>query len=118
MEVCSAGAQYKRKPGWKTLNIRYFDQNDGSSRYRLYVNEQKIDEWIANDTIPTRRIDSHSSARRLVKGVPLRAGDLIRVEGTPNGGETAALDYIEVLPASELPDDPQTGVSKLKAKSR
>jgi hypothetical protein len=27
----------------------------------------------------------------------LRPGDEIRVEGTPDGGETAALDYIEVV---------------------
>jgi hypothetical protein len=28
----------------------------------------------------------------------LRPGDKICVEGLPNGGETAAIDYIEILP--------------------
>jgi hypothetical protein len=30
--------------------------------------------------------------------VALRKDDEIRIEGTPNGGETAALDYLEILP--------------------
>ena len=29
---------------------------------------------------------------------PLRPGDVIRIEGTPDGAERAPLDYIEVLP--------------------
>jgi alpha-glucuronidase len=78
--------------------VRYFDQNDGVSRYRLLVNDQPIDEWRADDTIPTRSVDAHSSTRRLTGGVALRPRDIIRVEGTRDGGEQAALDYIEVLP--------------------
>jgi hypothetical protein len=31
--------------------------------------------------------------------VALRAGDEIRIEGIPDGGETAALDYVEIQPA-------------------
>jgi hypothetical protein len=33
-----------------------------------------------------------------VPGIALRPGDEIHIEGEPNGGETAALDYIEILP--------------------
>jgi alpha-glucuronidase len=97
-EGCSAELTYKGRPGWYRLSVRYFDQNDGVSRYRLLVNDQRIDEWRADDTIPTRSVDAHSSTRRLTSGVALRPRDIIRVEGTGDGGEQAALDYIEVLP--------------------
>jgi len=44
-------------------------------------------------------VDSGSSARRIVEGLALRPGDEIQIEGIPNEGETAALDYIEIHPA-------------------
>jgi alpha-glucuronidase len=62
------------------------------------VGGQLVDEWTAADRIPTRRIDSSSSARRVVSGIALRAGDEIRIEGQRDGNETAALDYVEILP--------------------
>ena len=95
---CSAVLPYDGAAGWYTLNVRYFDQIDGVSHFRLLVGQQVVDEWAAADRLPTRRIDSSSSARRIVSGIALRPGDEIRIEGMPDGGETAALDYIEIVP--------------------
>jgi len=50
--------------------------------------------------VPTARIDSSSSTRRAIPSVALRSGDVIRIEGIPNAGEVAGLDYIEILPAN------------------
>jgi alpha-glucuronidase len=94
---CAAVLRYDGSPGWYTIHVRYFDQIDGVSRFRLLVAGQLIDEWTAPGRLPTRRIDSSSSARRVVPGVALRPGDQVRIEGMPDGGETAALDYIEIL---------------------
>jgi alpha-glucuronidase len=94
---CAAVLRYDGASGWYTIHVRYFDQIDGVSRFRLLVGGQLIDEWTAADHLPTRRIDSSSSARRVVPGIALRPGDEIRIEGMPDGGETAALDYIQVL---------------------
>jgi hypothetical protein len=33
-------------------------------------------------------------------GIDLKPGDVLRVEATPDKGDPAALDYVEVLPAS------------------
>ena len=49
----------------------------------------------AADTAPTRWIDSSSSAPRVTAAVRLKPGDEIRIEGAPDAGESAALDYIE-----------------------
>ena len=95
---CAAILPYVGAAGWYSINVRYFDQIDGVSRFRLLVAGQLIDEWTAADRLPTRRIDSSSSARRVVPGIALRPGDEIRIEGMRDGGETAALDYIEILP--------------------
>ena len=87
-------------PGWFTLRVQYFDQNNGAARYRVFVGDQSVDEWTATYWVPTARIDSSSSTRRTIARVALRPGDTLRIEGTPDGGESAGLDYVEILPAA------------------
>lgn len=93
---CTATFRYSGESGWRDLIVQYFDVNNGVSRFRLWIGNQPMAEWIADDRVPTRRVDSSSSARRVIPGVALRPGDEIRIEGIPNGGETAALDYVEI----------------------
>ena len=101
-DKCTASFRYRadrktvRPTGWYTLYVRYFDQNDGVSRFRLWVAGRIVDEWTAADRLPTRKIDGTSSTRRVVDGVALRSGDDIRIEGVPDRGELAALDYVEI----------------------
>jgi alpha-glucuronidase len=89
---------YDGAPGWYTLHVQYFDLSTGVSRFRLSVGNQLVDEWAAADHLPARKIDGSSSSRRVITGVALRPGDQIRIEGKPDGRETAALDYMEILP--------------------
>jgi len=100
---CTASLRYDGAPGWYSLHVQYFDQNDGVSRFRVWVGSQLVDEWTAADRLPTQRIDSSSSTRHVIRGVALRPGDEIRVEGVPDGGEPAAIDYIEIQPDEPAP---------------
>ncbi len=93
---CSVAVTYDAEPGWRDLVVQYFDQQDGVSRFRVWVGSQLVDEWTAADRLPTRRVDSSSSSRRTIRGLALRRGDEIRIEGIPEGRETAALDYLEI----------------------
>ena len=43
-----------------------------------------------------RKLDGGSSTRFILRNVALKTGDRIIVEGTPEGAETAALDYVEI----------------------
>ena len=103
---CAASFQYDGAAGWYTLHVEYFDTSDGAARYKLTINGQPIDEWTASlpdwttSAMPARRrLDSTSSTRRLIEGVALRPGDVVRLEGTPDKTEQAAFDYIEVVPS-------------------
>jgi alpha-glucuronidase len=86
--------------GWYDLAIRTFDQNGGVARFKLFVAGQPIDDWSADDDLPSTRIDAHTSTRRLITGIALRPGDEIRIEGTPDAADRAAIDYVEVMPAA------------------
>jgi len=96
---CSASFSFQGQPGWYDLGVEYFDQNNGASRFRVLVSGQLVAEWVADDNLPTNRIDAHSSTRRRITGLALRPGDEIRIEGTADGGENAPLDYVEIDPA-------------------
>src|SRR5262249_58920249 len=98
---CTASMKYDGEGGWRDVIVQYFDQQDGVSRFRVFVANQLVDEWTAADRLPTRRVDSSSSSRRTIRSVALRKGDEIRIEGVPEGRETAALDYVEILPGME-----------------
>ena len=98
---CDASFRYDGPPGWYALRIQYFDQNNGVAHFRLRVQNQLVDEWAAADQLPTQKLDGSSSTRRTIRGLVLRPGDEIRVEGIPDGGDTAAVDYVEILPRPE-----------------
>ncbi|HKP11166.1 MAG TPA: alpha-glucuronidase family glycosyl hydrolase [Blastocatellia bacterium] len=93
---CSASFRYDGKAGWYDLGVQYFDESDGRSTFKLFVGEQQVDEWAADDHLPTTKPDSHSSTRRRVRGLALRPGDIIRIEATADGGEQAGVDYVEI----------------------
>jgi alpha-glucuronidase len=93
---CSASFRYDGKPGRFDLSIQYFDQNNGASRFSVFVATKLVAEWVANDVLPTNKMDAHSSTRRRISGLALHPGDEIRIEGFPDGGEGAPLDYVEV----------------------
>jgi alpha-glucuronidase len=95
---CSASFRYDGTPGWHTIRVQYFDQSTGISHFRIFVGAQLVDQWAADAQAPERRtkVDASSSTRRSVTGIALRKGDLIRIEGVPDGHERAAIDYVEI----------------------
>ena len=98
VQKCTASFQFKGAAGRYELDLQYFDQVDGESKFRLWVGDQLIDEWIANDHLPAKAINGDSSTRRQISGLALRPGDKIRIEGLPNQAEGAPLDYVEIRP--------------------
>jgi len=55
--------------------------------------------WATDAVLPSRQPHGDNSTRHIARGVALKPGDVIRIEGTPNGLDVAALDYIELQPA-------------------
>ena len=100
-DECSASFQYIGEAGWRDLDVQYFDQNNGISTYKVFLNGQLVSEWQADDSIPTDKPDGHSSTRRRIGALALVPGDEIRITGVGDEGERAALDYIEIRRTQE-----------------
>jgi alpha-glucuronidase len=93
---CTVSTTFNGAAGSYTIIVRYFDENDGASRFEVRAGDTTIDSWTADDTLPTKTPNGHSSTWRVIKKVPLSQGDVIQITGLPDGEERAAIDYIEI----------------------
>jgi alpha-glucuronidase len=98
MQPCTAKHRFAGVKGWYTLDVEYFDQNNGVSKYRVFVGNQLVDEWLADLSLPATAPNGDSSTRRHITGLALRPGDVLRIEGFPDAAEAAPLDYVEIYP--------------------
>lgn len=97
-QACTAELKFGGVEGRYELDTEYFDQNNGVSRFRIFLNQQLVDQWPADLSLPATQPNGDSSTRHRTKGVALRPEDVIRIEGIPDGGERAPLDYVEINP--------------------
>ncbi|MFY9977241.1 MAG: alpha-glucuronidase family glycosyl hydrolase [Candidatus Sulfotelmatobacter sp.] len=97
-QSCTAKFRLTGAPGRYEIVIQYFDQNNGASKFRVFVGQRLVDEWLANASLPATGPNGDSSTRRTIHGIMLHPGEELRVEGFPDGEERAPLDYIELNP--------------------
>jgi alpha-glucuronidase len=104
--TCTASFQFTRPAGWYELDVQYFDMTNGDARFRVYVGDQLVDNWVADDHLPGRTLGGDTSTRRWIHGLALRPGDEIRIEGTFDRDDHAAIDYVTIhhLSPSESPN--------------
>jgi alpha-glucuronidase len=95
--MCSATFRFEGAAGGYEMDVEYFDQNNGKSKFRVLLGDRVVDEWIADEDLPATKPGGDSSTRRRIVGLTLRPGDNIRIEGVPDGEERAPLDYVEIL---------------------
>jgi alpha-glucuronidase len=95
---CSARHRYQGAAGAFDVAVQYFDENDGTSRFSLVVGDKPIDTWVADAQFGSPNPNGHTATRRMVRSIRLAPGDEIRVDVTPTGTESGALDYIEITP--------------------
>jgi len=96
----AASFSFNGSAGWYDLVVQYFDEDDGVSQFRLFIDGQVVADWKADNILPTPDglPHAHTSNRRNITGVALRPGEEIRIEALAQGNENACLDYVEVAP--------------------
>jgi alpha-glucuronidase len=97
-QPCTAKYRFRGAKGTYDLDVEYFDQNNGVSKYRVFVGNQMIDEWLADSPLSAKAPNGDSSTRRHITGLALRPGDVLRIEGFTDGAEAAPIDYVEIYP--------------------
>jgi alpha-glucuronidase len=98
---CAAEWTYSGESGRFDVAVQYFDLQGGVAHFALDVNRKQVAAWDANGTLPSRQPHGDNSTRYTARGIDLKAGDVLRVTGAPDGADPAALDYIELTPAAK-----------------
>ncbi len=101
--TCAAQWTYNGQPGRFNIAVQYFDVQSGVAKFVLTLNGKQSNPdalWSADAIFPTPRPHADNSTRHLIHNVTLKPGDTLRIEGTPDATDPAALDYIEILPAT------------------
>ncbi|MGA9020744.1 MAG: alpha-glucuronidase family glycosyl hydrolase [Terracidiphilus sp.] len=103
--ICKAEWTYNGQSGRYNIAVQYFDLQPGTAHFTLSVNTQQVVSWEASASLPSRRPNGDNSTRFTYRGadfrgVDLKPGDTLAVEGTSDGSDPAALDYIEIEPAA------------------
>jgi alpha-glucuronidase len=96
---CSAEWTYAGPASHYNIAVQYFDLQGGVAHFTLKINGQPADSWPADATLPSNHPNGDNSTRRTVPNIALKPDDVLRIEGTPDGPDPTALDYIEITPA-------------------
>jgi alpha-glucuronidase len=104
--TCSAEWAYTGPVGRFDIAVQYFDLQPGVAHFTFGLNGQQIVSWAADALLPSRVAaranlapplpNGDNSTRFTVRGVELKPGDVLRVEGAPDSSDPAVLDYIEI----------------------
>ncbi len=102
---CKAEWTWQGGQGQYDIFVQYFDLQPGKAKFGLETNGAlRLGPiglwWTADAELPTDRPHGDNSTRHLIRGVWLSLGDVIGIRGIPDGNDHAALDYIEVFPAT------------------
>ena len=100
MASCSAQTTFQGDEERYEVDVEYFDLTNGVSHFRVFVSDQLVDEWYADMVLPGAAPSADSSVRRRIKELSLRPGDVIRIDGIPDRGDRAPLDYVEIRKVS------------------
>lgn len=107
--VCTAIAHFSRPANWYNVAVQYFDYRTGDSTFHLLLNGQTIGTWSANNTLPGEAPNGDTSSRYTIPNVPLRPGDVLTLQGYPDGAEPAPIDYISIETATTEKPAGKTG---------
>ena len=82
------------------IAVQYFDLQGGVAHFTLDVNGKPIASWAADAKLPSFWPNGDNSTRYTASDILLKPGDVVSVEGTSNGSDPAAFDYVEIEPAA------------------
>lgn len=93
-----ASFTFNGNAGNYNITVYYFDENDGRSTFKLYVDGSKEDQWVANQNLGSNATSSNNLVSRTKSNITLAPGDVIKVTGKYHQSEYARIDKVVVTP--------------------
>ncbi|MGE5551343.1 MAG: glycoside hydrolase family 9 protein [Bacteroidota bacterium] len=80
--------------GSYTIDTYYFDENDGSVSYKMYINNVEVDAWLADKNLGSPDPVGQTLTSRSMANVSLAGGDVIKFEAVQSNQEWGRLDKV------------------------
>ncbi len=97
-----ASAAFMGTTGTYDIRVTYFDEYDGISTLAVYLNDQLLAQWLADENPACRDCASPNEktlrSRVVATGIEISTGDEIRLESTVNQYEYGRFDKIDFTP--------------------
>jgi hypothetical protein len=94
-----ASAPFMGSKGTYDITVTYFDEYDGISSMAVFLNDQLMDQWLADENPACRDCASPNEStlrsRVVATGIEISPGDEIRLESTVNHYEYGRFDKID-----------------------
>lgn len=97
----TAKAKFTGEDGKYKLKTFYFDENDGKAVYKIFVNDNQVDEWIADKDLGSAAADEKTLTSHITE-VTLSKNDVISIVGKKETYDPARLDKIELEKVKDL----------------
>jgi len=97
-QACTVDWTWTGPAGRYSIAVQYFDLQPGTAKFTLSINNLSTAAWQADANLPSTHPNGDNSTRRTIPNIDLKPGDTIRIQGTPDQSDPAALDYIEIIP--------------------
>lgn len=78
----NAKFNFSGSAGTYAIKVTYFDENDGTASYKLYINGVVVDSWTANLDLGSASPDNLTRTSRTKSGVTINNGNEVKIEGT------------------------------------
>ena len=83
--------------GTYDLQVNYFDENDGTSTYSLYVDDALVGSWTADQDLGSDGPDMNALTAEVFSNVSISQGSVIKIEGTFDTFEAARIDRLKIF---------------------
>lgn len=94
-----ANAPFMSTKGTYNITVTYFDEYDGISSMAFFLNNQRLDQWLADENPACAVCASPNEktlrSRVVARAVEISSGDEIRLESTVNQYEYGRFDKID-----------------------
>jgi fibro-slime domain len=106
----TASTNFSGTTGTYNVNVWYFDESDGASTYKVFVNNVQVDTWVADkNTTGSSNADATTRTMRTIPNVSIAHAVQVRIESTANNAEWARVDCIEFVPMQTFIDTVKVG---------
>ena len=99
----SISYEFEGGNGIYDIEVAIYDENDGQAVFNVYVNDSFIGFYTADEDLGTGGIGKSNLTSFQLKGLAIKNGDTVRIEGAADGTEFARIDKIDFTPSTLAP---------------